>query len=155
MAPLSCNSRSRPTRRNLLGRLRLDRRGVAAVEFAIVLPVFLMLLAGIIAYGIYIGAVHSTAQLAADAARTSVAGLNDAERRRIAIGHVQAHASSYPLLSEEAIEVDAGPSPADASEFRVVVRYDAKRLPIWAYAGFLPLPSRTIEGIAVIRRGGF
>ncbi len=139
---------------SLLSRAR-NESGAAAVEFAIVLPVFLLLLVGMIAYGIYFGAAHSVAQLAADAARTSVAGLSDTERRALATGHVRANASAYPLLAGQNIEVDAGPSPADASEFRVVVRFDAKSLPIWMYATFVPLPSRTIEGTAVIRHGGF
>ena len=145
---------SRPASRRIVARLR-ENDGAAAVEFAIVLPVFLMLLAGMIAYGIYFGAANSVAQLAADAARTSVAGLSDEERRTIAEGHVRANASTYPLLDGQDIEVDAGPLPADASQFRVVVRFDARKLPIWTYAAFLPLPSRTIESSAVIRRGGF
>lgn len=132
-----------------------NNEGAAAVEFAIVLPVFLVLLAGMIAYGIYFGAANSVAQLAADAARTSVAGLTDEERRTIAEGHVRTNASTYPLLAGQDVEVVAGPAPADASEFRVVVRFDARKLPVWTYAAFLPLPSRTIESSAVIRRGGF
>ena len=64
----------------------LPRRtsGAAALEFAVVLPVFLAVMLGILAYGIYFGAVHSAAQLAADAARASVAGLSDDERAAIA-----------------------------------------------------------------------
>lgn len=45
------------------------RSGVAAVEFAIVATLYLFLLVGMVAYGIYFGASHSVQQIPADAAR--------------------------------------------------------------------------------------
>ncbi len=79
--------------------LRMYRRnedGTAAIEFALVLPVFLVLMLGILAYGIYFAAAHSTAQLAADAARASVAGLNDVERANLAKASV---ARTFPATA--------------------------------------------------------
>lgn len=144
--------------RNLQASLRAvwrDRGGSSAVEFAAVLPVFLALLLGIVAYASYYGAASSTAQLAADAARASVAGLSDAERVSIAVRQVRASAPSYPLLSLGRVGVEAGPLQADPTEFRVTVRYDARDLPIWTFARMLPLPPQIIERTAVIKRGGF
>lgn len=132
-----------------------DVSGASAVEFAIVVPVFLTMLFGIIAYGIYFGAVHSTSQLAADAARASVAGLSDAERTAIATAHVHNNVPAYVLLNPERIEVTAEPLEADARQFRVSVRYDASLLPIWNFTPFLPLPERIIERTATIQRGGY
>ncbi|HWV81395.1 MAG TPA: TadE/TadG family type IV pilus assembly protein [Hyphomicrobiaceae bacterium] len=132
-----------------------DVSGASAVEFAIVVPVFLTMLFGIIAYGIYFGAVHSTSQLAADAARASVAGLSDAERTAIATAHVRNNVPAYVLLNPERIEVTAEPLEADARQFRVSVRYDASLLPIWNFTPFLPLPERIIERTATIQRGGY
>ena len=83
--------------------------GVAAIEFAIVLPVFLTLAMGIITYGLYFGAAHSTAQLAADAARASVAGLSDSERTLIAQQHIEINAKEYVLVDPTSISVEAGP----------------------------------------------
>ncbi|MBL8581266.1 MAG: pilus assembly protein, partial [Rhizobiaceae bacterium] len=57
-----------------------EDKATSAVEFAIIAPVFILVLFGLIAYGIYFGASHSVQQLAADAARTAVAGLNAEER---------------------------------------------------------------------------
>ncbi|WP_029059048.1 TadE/TadG family type IV pilus assembly protein [Stappia stellulata] len=138
-----------------LFRFSADRGGVAAVEFAIVLPVFLVLMLGILAYGIYFGATHSLAQLAADAARASVAGLSDAERQRIVAAHIASASGDYAMIDASKVVVEAGPMPGLGEHFRVVVRYDATDLPIWQLEPFLPLPGKTIERSAVVMRGGY
>jgi Flp pilus assembly protein TadG len=133
-----------------------DRReGASAIEFAIVAPVFLLVVLGILVYGIYLGSAHSVEQLAADAARASIAGLTDAERIQIATQHVMRNAPDYPLLSADKVSVNAGASPADPTQFRVSVRFDASELPIWAVADFVPMPDRIIERSSVIKRGGY
>lgn len=131
-----------------------DKSGVAAIEFAIVLPVFLLLICGILAYGIYFGAAHGVAQLAADAARVSVAGLDDAERARLATAHINANASGFAFIDRAKVTVAAGPSPADPAQFMVDVRYDSSDLPIWIFSGLVPLPAKVIERSSTIRRGG-
>lgn len=131
-----------------------DSSGAAAIEMAIVLPLFLTVVFGILAYGIYLGAAHSTQQLAADAARVSIAGLTAEERTSLAANFVRSHAADYPLLWPEHVAIKAGPSAARADDFTVVVTYDARVLPIWSLAPFLPLPSEQIERVAVVRRGG-
>lgn len=132
-----------------------NKRGTAAVEFALVLPVLLTVLIGIVAYSIYFGAAHSTAQIAADAARASVAGLSDAERSSLALQQVKATAASYPLLKPAGLSASATPLPDDPTSFQVTVAYDARDLPIWGAATFLPLPAQTITRTAVIKRGGY
>ncbi|MFZ5617034.1 MAG: TadE family protein, partial [Pseudomonadota bacterium] len=57
-----------------------NRSGASAVEFAIVAPVLLAMLLGMLAYGIYLSADHSVRQLAADVARETIAGIDDEER---------------------------------------------------------------------------
>lgn len=136
-------------------RFRSDCRGAAAIEFAIIMPVFLMLMFGIVAYGIYFGATHSLAQLAADAARASVAGLSDNERQRIVAAHIAAASGDYAMIDAGKVAVEAGPLPGGNRQFRVVVRYDASNLPIWQFEPFLPLPEKTIERSAVVVRGGY
>lgn len=138
--------------RTALSSVLRDRRGASAIEFAIVFPVFLALTAGMVAYGIYFGAAHGAAQLAADAARVSVAGLDDQERNALAQQHVARSAGVYAFIVPKFVTTEA--ATAD-SEFRVTVRYDARTLPIWRFAPFLPLPSPIIERSAAIRRGGY
>lgn len=136
-------------------RLQSNNSGAAAIEFAIVLSLFVVLALGTLAYGIYLGAAHGVSQLAADAARASVAGLTDAERITIAREHVERNATDFLLLSPDKLVVEAAPSLNDANQFQVVVRYDAADLPIWFMSGLLPLPSKTIVRSASIKRGGY
>jgi Flp pilus assembly protein TadG len=65
-------------------RLIACRKATAAVEFAIIFPIFLMLLFGIISFGAYLAVVHGIQQLAAEATRAAIAGLSDSERVTLA-----------------------------------------------------------------------
>lgn len=136
---------------------RVDRAddGAAAVEFALIFPVALIFFCGLLAYGVYFGAAHSVQQLAADAARASVGGLDDAERAAIAEAHVAASGGSYPLLRADRISVVAAPLGADPSQFAVRVAFNSEDLPIWALAGLVPLPDKTIARVAIVKRGGY
>jgi Flp pilus assembly protein TadG len=136
-------------------RLAGDLSGAGAIEFAIVAPLFLLIVLGLLVYGIYLGSVHSVEQLAADAARASVAGLSDSERIQIATQHISTNAPDYPLIDASKISIAAGPSAADPTQFRVSVRFDASNLPIWGLSAFVPMPERVIERTSVIKRGGF
>lgn len=141
---------------SLMRMVRRNEDGTAAIEFALVLPIFLVLLLGILAYGVYFAAAHSTAQLAADAARASVAGLTETERSTLARANVASNIASYGILLDPSkVTVEAATVPTDTTEFRVAVRYDASDLPIWSFTPFLPLPSKVIEQAAVIKRGGY
>ncbi len=132
-----------------------DNSGASALEFAILAPVFLAFVVGILAYGIYFGAAHSTASLAAEAARASVGGITDAERVQFAEQHVEAIAGQYHLLDANKITVEAGNPNGDATIFRVTVSYNAEDLPIWGLGGLVPLPGQTIVRTASVIRGGF
>lgn len=129
--------------------------GTSAIEFALIVPVFLTFVAGILAYGIYFGATYSVQQLSADAARASVPGLTNAERKKLATDFVTAAAQRYALIVPAKIVTTADPPPNDANAFEVAVSYDASALPIWNFANFLPLPNKTIRRTSVVKRGGF
>jgi Flp pilus assembly protein TadG len=136
-------------------RLSRNSEGASAIEFAIVAPFLLMLVLGMLSFGLYIGTAHGVAQLAADAARASIAGLTDPERESIAVRHVTETADSYTLLESGHVAVQAAPDPADPTQFVVAVTYDASDLPIWVFSGLLPLPNRNIVRTATIKRGGY
>ena len=131
-----------------------DTCGTSAVEFAILLPVFLLLLTGMLAYGIYFSAAHSIQQLAADAVRTAIAGLDEAERNDLVGDFLAANAGSYALIDPGRLTVTIGDKPGDPDHYRVVLTYDASDLPIWNLYPPLPLPSRQIAYSSTIRRGG-
>src|SRR5690606_19342562 len=81
-----------------------DTSGTSAVEFAILTPVFLLLLTGMLAYGIYFGAAHSLQQLAADAARIAIAGLDEDERDSLVDAFLDANADSYVLIERRLLD---------------------------------------------------
>lgn len=132
---------------------RCDHGG-AAIEFAILAPVYLVMLCGMLAYGLYFGAAHSLQQLAADAARISIAGLDRSERDRLVGTYLDRNAGSYILLDRQYLTYSIGDDPADPTQYRVVLRYDAVELPIWNLYPPLPMPSRFMAYGATIRQGG-
>ncbi|TIV84131.1 MAG: pilus assembly protein, partial [Mesorhizobium sp.] len=88
-------------------RYRADATGTSAVEFAMLAPVFILLLLGMVAYGIYFGASHSVQQIAADAARTAIAGLNQTERQALVTDFIARDVSGYPFVDPNKLTVNA------------------------------------------------
>ncbi|SMQ85645.1 Flp pilus assembly protein TadG [Devosia lucknowensis] len=140
--------------RRRLGEGRSDTSAAAAVEFAILTPVYLLMLAGMLAYGIYFSAAHALQQLAADAARTAIAGRDTAERNRLVTDFLARNASAYMLIDPTLLRHRVGDSLTDPNQYEVHLSYDATRLPIWNLYPPLPLPDTTISYGATIRRGG-
>jgi Flp pilus assembly protein TadG len=138
--------------RCLAGRLAEVSSGASAVEFAIIAPVFILMLVGVLAYGIYFGAANSVQQIAADAARTSVAGLNATERDTLVTAFIESNAGAYVFIDPADVDFAIGDDEDDPSQYRVTVTYDASSLPIWALP--VPLPGKTISFTSTIRLGG-
>jgi Flp pilus assembly protein TadG len=134
---------------------RRARSGASAVEFAVVLPVFMMLVFGIVMFGAYLAMVHDVQQLAAEAARTSVAGLDETERRSLAMAYVTQNAASYPLIAPAHLSVNAATSGTDPNVFVVTVNYDASNTFIYSLPSFVPTPPPVIMRSAAIPRGGY
>ena len=64
--------------------LAREERGAAIVEMALVLPLLLALLMGILIYGQYFMLAHSVQQAANDGARAAIVGLDAADRSAVA-----------------------------------------------------------------------
>jgi Flp pilus assembly protein TadG len=135
-------------------KLLLCRRGASAVEFAMLLPVFLTLVFGIVIFGSYLAVVHGLQQLAAEAARSSIAGMSASERSSLATTYVSANVGTYPLISANNITVSAATSPSNPNVFVVTVTYNASGMFIYSLP-FVPAPSSTIVQSAAIPFGGF
>lgn len=137
----------------MFGRVSLlarDQRGAAIVEFAFVLPVLVVLLFGLLTYGQYFLLAHSAQQLANDAARATVAGLDSAERLTIAQGVVAREKAALPEVASTSVSA----SVSEAADLVTVsVRVDASRLALFR-ARIFPLPEAQIERRAVVRAGG-
>lgn len=130
-----------------------DDSGASAVEFAIVAPVFIMILLTMVGYGIYFSTALSVEQIAADAARYSVAGLTQDERTTLAEDYIATATFDDPLIDRDRLDVAVGPDPDAPQQFTVSLSYDASALPIWGLFSFT-LPSKRIERFATIRIGG-
>jgi Flp pilus assembly protein TadG len=129
--------------------------GASAVEFAIVFPLFLAVLIGIVIYGSYLVVVHGVEQLAAEAARSSIAGLSDSERTSLAQSYVTSNVSYYPLISPDRLTVNAAASGGNASVFVVTLSYDDSNSFIYMLPPLVPAPPPSIVRSAAIPRGGY
>ena len=129
-------------------------RGATAIEFALVAPVFLFITFGMIAYAIYFGTAHSVQQIAADAARTAIAGIDEAERQVLVTQFIAANAASYTFIEPAKVSFAVGDSDLDLNQLAVSISYDASNLPIWNILPPALMPSQTITRKMEIRVGG-
>lgn len=135
-----------------VGSFRRDERGVAAIEFAFVGPVLIVLMFAIVCYGGYFWIAHAVQQLANDSARAAIAGLDDAERSALAKSSLDAGMVDYAYLSPSAAAVSVERSNQKLS---VKVVYDATNSGFWGMAKLVPMPSPRIERSAAVRLGGY
>ena len=149
----ACNGEGPAMRNATITAFARSTHGTSAVEVALLSPLYFLLMAGMAAYGLYLGTSHSLQQVAADAARAAIAGLSADERHEIALDYVAANAGTYPLIEAEHLTV--GARDGEAGRFVVSLDYDARSLPIWNLFDGLPLPQVTIVRRAAIRIGGF
>jgi len=129
-----------------LRRLRRDRRAAALIEFALLLPVLLSLVMGVICYGQYIWLAHSVQSAANDAARAIVAGMTASERLTLAQAAVATDMASVPELKANQIALAVEEGGARAT---VKLRVDARALTLLS-TGMVPLPEPIIERRAVV-----
>lgn len=129
-----------------------DTRGAAAVEFALIFPLLIAVLFGIIAYGGYFWTAHSLQQLANDSARAALAGLDAPERLQLANQVFNKEIVAYQALTPASAHMTV----QDTDEMiDVRVAYDASTLPFWAFRAWLPMPSSIVVRAAVVREGGY
>lgn len=138
---------------SLLLRLRRNIEGAAALEFAIVAPLFFLVIFTMIGYGIYLSATHAIQQIAADAARTAVAGLSATERKSLANTFIQSTTLDYAFIDRDKLTIDVEDDASNLNQFTVTIAYDSSELPIWKLFSFA-LPDDQIKRYATIRVGG-
>lgn len=133
--------------RRLLARLLRHQAGSSLIEAAFALPLLIMLLMGILAYGSWFMTAHSLQQAANDAARASVAGLSMAERRTLVDQSVTAARAAFPASSAQPIGVTTSES---GGYYTVTLNYNLSNIPLYAAIPF-PLPGGTLQRSAVVR----
>ncbi|WP_395651886.1 TadE family protein [Brevundimonas sp.] len=129
-----------------------SREGSAAIEFALVAPMLVLLLAGMVVYGGWFWLAQSVQSLATESARAALGGMDDAERRDLASAFVAREATTGSGLDPALVTTTV---TSDAEAVRVSVSYDAHAHPILQLAGPLPKPPTLIERTAVVRIGGY
>ena len=132
-----------------------ERTGTSAVEFALISPVLLMLAFGIIVYGLYFGAAHALQQIAAEAARSSVAGIGNDERSTLARQSVDRALSGSSLFRKEDVSVAVGDDPGDPDIYMVTLTFDSRSMGFGSVSGLVPVPSVILSRTMRVRRGGF
>jgi len=123
-----------------------DRTGAAAVEFALVGPLMILLLIAIVVYGGWFLTAQAVQSLASEGARAAIAGLDLEERRALAAAAVRDTAADMGL-DQARTGVSA---VAEADRVRVAVSYDLHGHPLMALGGMLPRPPMVIERSAAI-----
>lgn len=135
-----------------LSRLNGDEQGVAAIEFALVMPFLMVMFMAIVSYGGYFWIAHAVQQLANDGARAAIAGLDDAERQILAKASLGQDVGGYAYLDSTSAQVSVS---SQGQRLAVQVDYDASGSPFWAMDELVPMPSSTIHREAVVRLGGY
>jgi len=141
--------RDRPAVRAVSRRIAQSKAGVAMVEFALLLPIFLTLLFGILTYGHYYYLAHTLQQLANDAARATLGGLTTGERSTLAQQSVTGGIVATPFVKTRMVVQTTDDTPF----VRVSVRYDASDFPLFK-TSLVPVPDPVIQRTAAVRMGG-
>ena len=129
-----------------------SRAGAAAVEFALIAPLFIALILGAVVYGGWFWLSQSVQSLATEGARAALGGLDAAEQRALAEGFVSRHGAPQAGLDPRLTTVVFA---AEAEALTVTVAYDASQHPLLLLAGPLPRPPSMIRRSAVVRIGGY
>ena len=128
-----------------------DQRGAAAIEFAILGPLLIVMIAAILVYGGYFMMAHSVQQLANDAARAAVAGMTDGERQTLAANCLSAELPAYGF-APASVQLSYSDPGGVAT---VSLAYDSSSNPIWSLKGLAPMPPSLIVRSAAIQLGGY
>ena len=127
--------------------------GASAIEFALVLPIFLTLVFGIIVYGSYFASLSIVNQIAAEAARATVTGLTDTERQSLATQKATTLIASYgALLNTGTVTIQAVPTSAGSFAVTITNQFDALGL---GNITLIPMPPTLQSATAEVARGGY
>lgn len=125
--------------------LRSDRSGATLVEFALLSPILIVLLFGMIGYGQYFLIAHSIQQLANDAARAAIVGQTKTERDTLARASVAQGAVQVAVGSPSGITTQIDES---GGRVTVTLAVDTRTLALLR-TPLVPMPDPIIRRRAV------
>lgn len=126
--------------------------GAAAVEFAFLAPVLILMLMGIMGYGGYFWMSHSVQQLANEAARAAIPGMTASERLDLARASVAQGVGDYAQLTPAKVSTQVIDQDG---RMTVRVSYDAAESFAFAVRGVTPMPPDQIQRQASVQLGGY
>lgn len=124
--------------------LARNTRGAAIIEMALVLPLLLTLMIGILAYGHYFLLAHGVQQAANDGARAAIVGIDAADRRAVATRAVDRSLNNIggpPTATRTVAVSESGEAVTVAVDYTVPVDTLLR-------SAFVPLPGDTIRASA-------
>ncbi len=119
-----------------------DKNGASAVEFALVAPVLMFILAAIVGYGMVFLTAISLQQLGADVTRATIGGFSVSEKRELAAEHLASARSEYVLINNNQVAVDVV-YDTDTETTVVEIAYDTTGHPVELFRGLIPMPPNT------------
>lgn len=142
-------------RKTAIASIVRDKTAASAVEFAMVMPLLLTIMFGIIGFGMVFGTYHGVQELVSQSARASVAGLTDSERASIARTFIRDNIANYPFLDAGALTIATGWAEGGQNAYVVTASYDMSGSVIYDFRAWLPLPDPRVQFSAAIQRGGY
>ncbi len=131
------------------------RSGVAALEFALVAPMMLFMVLAMICFGAYLTFLHELQELSSSAARSSVAGLSDAERNSMAEQFVANAVARSAILNPHDLSVQTATSGSPPTDYSVTVSYTLQDTPIPLLSQLISIPVSNISRTSTIEFGGY
>ncbi len=128
---------------------------MAALEFAVLAPVLLLLVFSTIIYSIYFTSLIGVRQAASEGARAGLAALSASERNQLAEERAREVVENFRSIMGGDNEVAIVTQSQSSDVFEITVSYDMSASPIMAYARFLPLPSSTVEATVKVTNGSY
>jgi Flp pilus assembly protein TadG len=129
--------------------------GTAALEFAIVSPVLILMFLGMMLFGLYLTLLHEVQELASSGARASVAGVTQAERSQLANQFIYNFIANSGLLISSDLTVTTATIGSPPTEFQVSVSYNLKDTPLPLLGRLVNVPNNTIQRTATVQFGGY
>lgn len=121
-----------------------SNRGTAAVEFALLAPVLLLLSFIMVGYGLLFTTQVALQQLSADLTRAALGGLTLTEKQARAEAHLAGRIDSFVVLDGDMASVQVLYDDA-TQETEVILEYRTVNHPIRILDGLLPMPPDTLE----------
>jgi Flp pilus assembly protein TadG len=128
-------------------RLAADRGGAVLIETALILPLLVMFLFGIVSWGIWFMAAHGIQEAANEGARAAIAGIDAGERDQLARAAVASSAGTATLINPQLLTTTLS---LNGSYLTVRLSYDATRMPLFRMS-MVPLPGNAISRSATVK----